>query len=275
MIAEIVETTSTEAYSPTQDYVTRPEWYLIEEVWDWIKEMKEQELREIEFAEFIYEVYEVVTNIIKSFVSAILQKENIIKSLRGKEERYFIIDNTVIKDYYKPKDERVRFIWLAPDLFRDDIKKFEKLLDEFGILHRSDTLILEYHHNISKDTVERILNDLNLKTFDLPVLILSSSKTDDVIKIQGKFMDELLKLPSDSLKKLLDRFYIEISEESDFRKVERRIRRIIEQEIDEAAGKISIQIYDNLRRLVREIGVSVAASVASNIISHIFILPIY
>jgi len=176
----------------------------------------------------------------------------------------YFINNTIIKDYYEPKEDTVCFIWLASTHFRDDVKKFEKLLDEFGEKHRPDALIVEYHHNIRRNTVENILEALNLKLSDLPVLIISkkvmdslSPETDGVIIIKEEFMDGLLKLPNDSLRKLIDKFYIEMSGESNFKEIEKKIKDFIRQEIEELSGKIPENILNKLKRLI-DVGVSVA-----------------
>ncbi len=176
----------------------------------------------------------------------------------------YFINNTIIKDYYEPKEDTVCFIWLAPTRFRDDVKKFEKLLDEFGEKHRPDALIVEYHHNIRRNTVENILEALNLKLSDLPVLIISkkvmdslSPETDGVIIIKEEFMDELLKLPNDSLRKLIDKFYIEMSGESNFKEIEKRIKDFIRQEIEELSGKIPGNMLNKLKGLI-DVGVSAA-----------------
>ncbi len=182
----------------------------------------------------------------------------------SEEGPIYFINNTIIKDYYEPPRDTVCFIWLASTHFRDDVKKFEKLLEEFGEEHRPDALIVEYHHNIRGTTVEDILEALNLKLSDLPVLIMSkrvidslSPKTDDVIIIKEEFMDELLKLPDDSLRKLIDKFYIEMSGESNFKEIEKKIKDFIRQEIEELSGKIPENILNKLKRLI-DIGVSVA-----------------
>ena len=176
----------------------------------------------------------------------------------------YFINNTIIKDYYEPEEDTVCFIWLASTHFRDDVKKFEKLLDEFGEKHRPDALIVEYHHNIRRNTVENILEALNLKPSDLPVLIISkkvmdslSPETDGVIIIKEEFMDELLKLPNDSLRKLIDKFYIEMSGESNFKEIEKRIKDFIRQEIEELSGKIPGSMLNKLKGLI-DVGISVA-----------------
>jgi len=174
----------------------------------------------------------------------------------------FIINNTSVWDFAEFKEDVLCITCLLPSAFREEVKNFRKIMDDFGYEHRNEVLVFGWHYNISREVVEEILESLNCEVVDLPIIVLSNKRLDkmdlneNIVVLKGELMNTLLELPPSYLKGVVEKIYLKVKTSGVSKGSEEEVKRIIKEEVSKLQGIVNESLLEKIKKFV-DVGITV------------------